>query len=104
MTTTQDLMDAYQTLKAQADTIKEQMDQIKAQLAEALPEGGRIGDHKVSIIRGRVSWQKVAKAFPEDDFPQIYRQEVVLDQKRAEQLIAPAQLDEYRGAPSVSIR
>lgn len=97
-------MDAYQALKAQADTIKEQMDQIKAQLAEALPEGGRVGDHKVSIIRGRVSWPKVAKAYPMNDFPQIYRQEVVLDQKKAERLIAPAQLDEYRGAPSVTIR
>ena len=104
MTSTQDLMNAYQTLKAQADTIKEQMDQIKTQLAEALPEGGTIGDHKVSIVRGRVSWPKIAKAYPADDFPQIYRQEIVLDQKKAEQLIAPAQLDEYRGTPSVSIR
>ena len=97
-------MDAYQTLKTQADTIKEQMDQIKKQLAEALPEGGTIGDHKVSIVRGRVSWPRVTKAYPMNDFPQIYRQEIVLDQKKAEQLIAPAQLDEYRGTPSVSIR
>lgn len=104
MTSTQDLMDAYQTLKAQADTIKEQMDQIKAKLAEALPEGGTVGDHKVSIVRGRVSWPRIAKAYPEGDFPQLYRQEVVLDQKKAEQLIAPAQLDQYRGQASVSIR
>ena len=104
MTSTQELMDAYQTLKAQSEAIKEQMDRIKTQLAEALPEGGTIGDHKVSIVRGRVSWPKVTKAYPENDFPQIYRQEIVLDQKRAEQLIAPAQLDEYRGTPSVSIR
>lgn len=104
MTSTQELMDAYQTLKAQADTIKEQMDQIKAQLAEALPEGGTVGDHKVSIVRGRVSWPRIAKAYPADAFPQLYKQEVVIDPKTAERLIAPAQLDEYRGAPSVSIR
>lgn len=98
------LMDAYQALKTQRDTITEQMDRIKTLLVEALPDGGKVGDHKISIVRGRVNWGRVAKAYPETDFPQLYKQQTILDQKQAEQLIAPAQLDEYRTQATVSIR
>ena len=98
------LMAEYQDLKDQTARAKTRMDEIKALLGEHLPEGGTIGDHKVSIVRGRASWPKVAKAYPMNDFPQLYRQEIVLDQDKAQIMIAPAQLDEYRGAPSVSIR
>lgn len=98
------LMDEYQDLKDETARAKTRMDEIKALLGEHLPEGGRVGDHKVSVVRGRVSWPRVAKAYPMNDFPQLYKQEISIDTKKAELLIAPAQLDEYRGAPSVSIR
>lgn len=98
------LMDAYQALKTQADTIKAQMDQIKTQLGELLPDGGTVGDHKVTHQRGRVSWTKVAKAYPETDFPQLYQTVTQLDQKTAEAQIAPAMLDDYRGEGTVVIR
>lgn len=104
MTTPATLMRTYLELKDQADTIKTAMDQIKTQLAAALPDGGEIDGHKVTMARGRINWNRVAKAYPVQDHPQLYKQEIALDQKKAEQLIAPAQLDEYRGAPSVSIR
>ena len=104
MTTPAELLSTYLKLKDQADTIKTAMDQIKTQLAAALPDGGEIDGHKVTMARGRINWNRVRTAYPVNDFPQLYRQEIVLDQKKAEALIAPAQLDEYRGAPSVSIR
>ena len=100
----QELMSEYQTLKFSAAKIKTRMDQIKTMLGDAMPDGGTIGDHKVSIVRGRVNWARVTKAYPVQDFPQLYRQELALDQKKAEALIAPAQLDEYRGKATVSIR
>lgn len=98
------LMRTYLELKAQADAIKTAMDQIKAQLAQALPDGGEIDGHKVTMVRGRINWNRVRKAYPVADFPQLYRQEIVLDQDKAQTLIAPAQLDEYRGKATVSIR
>lgn len=104
MTTPEQLMATYLELKAQADAIKTAMDTVKAQLAAAYPDGGTVGDHKISIVRGRINWARVAKAFPAQDFPQLYKQQIALDQKKAEALIAPAQLDEYRAEPSVSIR
>ncbi|WHU57075.1 hypothetical protein [Trueperella pyogenes] len=97
-------MSEYQTLKFSAAKIKTRMDQIKTLLGDAMPDGGTIGDHKISIVRGRINWARVAKAYPAQDHPQLYKQEISLDQKKAEALIAPAQLDEYRGEPSVSIR
>lgn len=98
------LMRTYLELKDQADTIKTAMDQIKTQLAAALPDGGEIDGHKVTMVRGRINWARVRTAYPETDFPQLYRQETVLDQAQAEQLIAPAQLDQYRGQATVTIR
>lgn len=98
------LMRTYLELKAQADAIKTAMDTVKAQLAQALPEGGEIDGHKVTMVRGRINWNTVRKAYPVADFPQLYRQEIVLDQDKAQTLIAPAQLDEYRGKATVSIR
>ena len=98
------LMAEYHQLKEAADQIKNRMGQIKDQLAAAYPDGGTVGDHKISIVRGRINWARVAKAFPAQDFPQLYKQQIALDQKKAEALIAPAQLDEYRAEPSVSIR
>lgn len=100
----QELMSEYQTLKFSAAKIKARMDQIKTMLGDAMPDGGTIDDHKISIVRGRINWARVAKAYPAQDFPQLYKQELTLDQKKAEALIAPAQLDEYRAEPSVSIR
>lgn len=100
----QELMSEYQTLKFSAAKIKTRMDQIKTLLGDAMPDGGTIGDHKISIVRGRINWARVAKAYPAQDHPQLYKQEISLDQKKAEAMIAPAQLDEYRGEPSVSIR
>lgn len=98
------LMAEYHNLKEEADQIKARMGQIKDHLAAAYPDGGTIDDHKISIVRGRINWTRVAKAYPVFEFPELYKQEVILDQKKAEALIAPAQLDEYRGEPSVSIR
>ncbi|WP_406712192.1 hypothetical protein [Trueperella pyogenes] len=98
------LMAEYHNLKEEADQIKARMGQIKDHLAAAYPDGAEVGGHKVSIVRGRINWARVAKAYPVNDFPQLYKQELALDQKKAEALIAPAQLDEYRGEPSVSIR
>lgn len=98
------LMRTYLELKAQADAIKTAMDQVKAQLAQALPDGGEIDGHKVTMVRGRINWNTVRKAYPVADFPQLYRQEIVLDQDKAQAMIAPAQLDQYRGKATVSIR
>ncbi|OCW59790.1 hypothetical protein [Trueperella bernardiae] len=104
MTTPAELMDTYLELKDQADTIKTAMDQIKTQLAAALPDGGEIDGHKVTMVRGRINWNRVRTAYPVNDFPQLYRQEIVLDQDKAQAMIAPAQLDEYRAQATVSIR
>lgn len=102
--TPEQLMATYLELKAQADAIKTAMDTVKAQLAQALPDGGEIDGHKVTMVRGRINWNHVRKAYPVADFPQLYRQEIVLDQDKAQAMIAPAQLDEYRGKATVSIR
>ena len=104
MTTPAELLSTYLELKDQADTIKTAMDQIKTQLAAALPDGGEIDGRKVIMARGRINWNRVRTAYPVADFPQLYKQEIVLDQAQAEQLIAPAQLDEYRGKATVTIR
>ncbi|MEW6943604.1 hypothetical protein V3M81_08950 [Trueperella pyogenes] len=98
------LMAEYHQLKEHADVIKTRMAEIKTLLAAAYPDGAEVGGHKVSIVRGRINWARVAKAYPAQDFRQLYKQELALDQKKAEALIAPAQLDEYRAEPSVSIR
>ncbi|MEW6917982.1 hypothetical protein V3M78_06720 [Trueperella pyogenes] len=98
------LMAEYHQLKEAASQIKKRMDEIKTLLGDAYPDGGTIGDHKISIVRGRINWARVAKAYPVNDFPQLYKQEISLDQKKAEAQIAPAQLDEYRANPTVSIR
>lgn len=98
------LMARYQHLKETIAQYKTEMDNIKTQLAHTFPQGGEIDGHKISITRGRVSWPKAAKAFPMTDFPQLYRQEIVIDQEKAQAQIAPATLDQYRTESTVSIR
>lgn len=96
------LMSAYLALKEQRDLIDQQMVQIKTQLGQALPTGGKIDGHTITHQKGRIAWSKVEQAFPHADFPQLYSQ--AFNTKLAEKEIAPAVLDQYRGAGSVTIR
>lgn len=100
----ENLMGIYQDLKVQADHIKTQMDKVKAEIGELMPDGGEILGHRVSLVRGRVAWQKVADDFPQTTFPQLYQAVTQLNTREAEKQIAPATLDLYRGKPSVSIK
>lgn len=104
MTTTTELLDQYFALKRQADAALEQMNVIKEKLVTELPDGGEIGDHKVTVTRaGRIDEKKFQASMPADQFPGLYK--VVPDTTAVRKKIAPEKLEPFLtyGKPSVRI-
>lgn len=95
------------SLQAQAEQIKERLDEIKIQLINKKAPGTHtIGDHKVQIRAGvrRLSSTRLAKDFPAETFPQLYKNS--FDTAAVKNEFAPAALEQYYdiGAPVVSFK
>lgn len=99
------LADEYTRLADQADHIKQRQDQIKALLAELLPEGGHVGDYKVTVTRPRrLDPKAIEKAFPVTQRPELYRPAINTTAVRKH--IAEVDLEQFmvEGAPVVKIQ
>lgn len=94
-------------LQAEAEAIKERIDTIKAMLVASHGGGTHeIGAHKVQIREGvrRLSSTRLTKAYPADQFPQLYKS--AIDTNAVKANFAPVALEDFYdvGSPVVSFK
>lgn len=104
-TTLDIVVDEYLALKTEIDTRNSRLKELRDQILTTLPDGGTVGDHKVTVSRPKsVDWAKVEASFPADVYPQIYGQ--ALDRDAVKNFVAPAVLNDYttEGSPRVTVK
>jgi hypothetical protein len=106
--TNEELVADRASLKADAEHIAERIAQIDALLTERLPVGTHdIDGMKVQVREySRLDTDWVAKEYPQEQYPQLYKTTTGVDLAAVKKQFAPAVLDEHqvRGAKSVVVK
>lgn len=98
------LLETYRANQTQIEQLTEQQKAIKQVLTENLKEGETL-EHdgiKTAWTRPRVNNRLLEQAFPQADYPQLYKP--TIDSKAVAKHVAPDVLDQYRdGQPTLRI-
>lgn len=95
------LLEQRANLKAEQERIKEAINTIDTIIKNTHPDPGTYGNHKLTYRRGLISWRKVEKDFPQNEFPQLY---TGFNKTEAENQIAPNILNTYRSEETLLIK
>ncbi|MFD2839355.1 hypothetical protein ACFSYH_02055 [Populibacterium corticicola] len=94
-------------LQAEQEAIKERLDTIKTILVTDLGSGTHeVGEHKVQVREGtrRLSSTRLTKAYPADQYPQLYK--TAIDTAAVKANFAPVALEDFYdvGAATVTFK
>lgn len=99
------LVNTLLTLQTQEKQISEQINTIKLLISEQLPNGGTVGNHKITVTHPqRIDWTKIVKAYPPEKYAHLY--ELKPSTVRFKEALAPATLNQYKttGKQTVTVR
>lgn len=98
------IIEEYVALKADTDAGTKRLKELREQILTHLPDGGPVGNHKVTVSRPRtVDWKKVEASFPAEAYPQIWK---ALDRDAVKQFVAPAVLEDFmvESSPRMTVK